>query len=91
MLKKFLLLLILFFACVFAAFADTGYKFDGFISDGAGVLSNKSKTSLNGVLYDLQTKTGADIAVVTVKSLDGRPIEDVALQIGRDYKVGSKD
>src|SRR5699024_2796637 len=41
--------------------------------------------------YDLQTKTGADIAVATVKSLDGRPVESVAIQIGRDFKVGSKD
>ena len=91
MCKKFLLLIIVFFSCILTVFADTGYKFDGFICDNAGILTPKAKSAINGFLYDLQTKTGADIAVATVKSLDGRHVESVAIQIGRDFKVGSKD
>lgn len=45
MCKKFLLLIIVFFSCILTVFADTGYKFDGFICDNAGILTPKAKTA----------------------------------------------
>ena len=65
--------------------------FKGFIADEANVLSEQVKTDLNMTLWDLQKKSGADIAVVIVNSLNGRYIEDVAVDIGRTYKVGAKE
>ena len=92
MLKK--LLFIIFFSLVFcfcqSAFCDSVYNFDGFISDNAGVLNSRAKASINALMWDLQKKTGADVAVVTVKSLDGRSVEETALNIGRKYKIGKK-
>lgn len=49
-----------------------------------------AKNSINAFLWDLQKKTGADIAVVTVKSLDGKSIEQTALDVGREFKIGEK-
>ena len=40
---------------------------------------------------DLYNKTGAQIVVVTVNSLDGMSVEDYALQTFRSYGIGSKD
>lgn len=73
-----------------SSFADSSYNFDGFISDNAKVLNIQAKDSINALLWDLQKKTGTDIAVVTVKSLDGRSIEETALDIGRKFKLGEK-
>ena len=41
-------------------------------------------------LWDLQKKSGADLVVVTLPSLNGRSVEDVAIDIGRSYKLGAK-
>lgn len=66
-------------------------NFEGFIADEAHILSDGVKNDLNVTLLDLQKKSGADIAVVTLNSLDGTSVEDTALQIGRTYKVGSRE
>lgn len=66
-------------------------NFDGFIADEANLLSKDIKYDLNMTLWDLQKKSGADIAVITLPSLEGKSVEDTALEIGRTYKIGSKD
>lgn len=73
------------------AHADIKLDFKGFIADEADILPKDIKNDLNMTLWDLQKKSGADIAVVIVNSLGGRTVEDVALDIGRTYKVGSKE
>lgn len=62
----------------------------GYVNDFAYVLSDDSTAKLNGIIKELQSKTGAEVVVVTLKSLDGYPIEDVGLAIGRQWKVGQK-
>ena len=89
MLKKILIAAV-FIVTSQLAFADSSYHFNAFISDNAGVLNKSTEDSINAFLWDLQKKTGSDIAVVTVKSLDGRSIEETALEIGREYKLGKK-
>ncbi len=63
--------------------------FNGFIADEANLLSPEIKKDLNMTLLDLQKKSGADIAVVTLPSLNGKTVEEVALDIGRSYKLGA--
>lgn len=91
MLKK--ILLIIFF-CFVTNFAQAEYKAPlalGYVNDYAHVLSRESVTKLDSIIKELQVKTGAEVVVVTLKSLDGYPIEDVGLEIGRQWKVGQKD
>ncbi len=90
MFKRCWLLIVglLLFCCVQANAMDL--KFTGFVADQAGVLSNQSVNDINMMLWDLQKKTGSDIAVVTLNSLNGRDVNDVAIQIGREYKLGDK-
>ena len=64
-------------------------KFTGFIADEANLLSPQVKNDLNMTLWDLQKKSGADLVVVTLPSLNGRSVEEVALDIGRSYKLGA--
>ena len=64
-------------------------KFTGFIADEANVLSPQVENDLNMTLWDLQKKSGADLVVVTLPSLNGGTVEEVALDIGRSYKLGA--
>src|SRR6185295_20123817 len=41
------------------------------------------------VIQDVRTKSGGEIVVVTLPDLKGRAPSDVALQIGRQWKVGA--
>ena len=88
--KKWLLICLLLFI-VLPANALQQLNFKGFIADEANLLSDQVKNDLNMTLWDLQKKSGADIAVVTLQSLDGKSVEQTALEIGRTYKIGSKE
>lgn len=90
MLKKiFVSFLFSFFIMNFlTAFAVEQLYFNRFVADNAGVLDTKSERALNRRISDLQRRTSADIAVVTIRTLRGQSIEDAALEIGRKYNVG---
>lgn len=62
----------------------------GYVNDFAGVISSANKSTLDSYLKELDKKTGAEVAVVTLPSLKGNSIEDVALDIGRKWGVGKK-
>lgn len=89
--KSLLVILVLALFTSIQANALQDLNFKGFIADEANILSENTKYDLNMTLWDLQKKSGADIAVVVLPSLEGRRVEDVALEIGRKYKVGSKE
>jgi uncharacterized protein len=64
---------------------------DGFVTDTASVLSTEEETNIEKVLKDFRDRTSNEIAVVIIPSLDGEILEDVALQIGRKWGVGTKE
>lgn len=62
----------------------------GYVNDFAGVISTENKDNLNSYLKELDKKTSAEVAVVTLTSLKGNSIEDVSLGIGRNWGIGKK-
>jgi len=62
----------------------------GYVSDFASVLSPESKNQLEAYCTAVEQSTGAQIALVTVSSLEGEPVEDVANAIFRGWGVGEK-
>jgi uncharacterized protein len=60
----------------------------GFVNDFAGVIPAAAATRMEALLRDVQEKTRGDIAVVTLADIGDRPASDVALQIGRQWKLG---
>lgn len=62
----------------------------GFVNDYAGVIQAGTKSKLEGSLQALEKKTGVEIAVVTVQSLDERPIEDYAVDLYKTWGIGKK-
>jgi uncharacterized protein len=95
-------LLICFFAClalgglfVRPALAETVDQVvaeakQGYITDLAAVLSPGGRAQLTALCAELKEKTNAQIAVVTIKSLDGRPIEDFSVDLATRLGIGPK-
>lgn len=64
---------------------------DFFVNDYAGVLSRDTKAYIMDKSASLEQETGAQIVVLTVKSLDGEDPETYALNVGRQWGIGDKD
>jgi len=62
----------------------------GYVNDFAGVLSQSGRDQLTALCTEVDQKTKAQIAVVTVKSLDGQAIEDYAVNLATKWGVGPK-
>jgi len=60
------------------------------VSDYAGVLSRAQASSLEGLLLDLERKTGAQVAVVILPSLEGGQIDDFANHLYERWGIGKK-
>jgi len=62
----------------------------GYVSDFAGVIGEADRAPLESYCGAVERSTGAQMALVTIQSLDGEPIEDVANTIFRAWGVGQK-
>jgi uncharacterized protein len=65
-------------------------KPQGYINDFAGVLSPSTKQQLTDLATELDQKTKSQLAVVTVHSLDGQPIDDYSIGLAEKWGIGSK-
>ena len=62
----------------------------GFVSDFAGVIDQPTRSKLTNLIRELQQKTGAEIAVVTVETTQPLTPFDYALKIFETWKPGAK-
>ena len=62
----------------------------GYVSDFAGVVDPAAKAQLEAYAAAVERATGAQMALVTIASLEGEPIEDVANTLFRAWGVGRK-
>ena len=62
----------------------------GFVNDFAGVLTAEQKSSLEQNLQDFEKKTTNEISVVTIKNLQGETIENYAVKLFEQWKIGKK-
>lgn len=60
------------------------------VMDSAGVFSSSGKQNLGNFLVDLNNRTGIQIAVLVVNSLDGEDIESFSLRHAELFKLGQK-
>ena len=65
-------------------------KPEGYVSDFAHVIDAAGKSQLDAYAAAVQQATGAQMALVTIPSLEGEPIDDVANTIFRAWGVGEK-
>ena len=65
-------------------------KPEGYVSDFAQVIDPASRSQLEAYAASVEQATGAQMAFVTIPSLEGEPIEDVANTIFHSWGVGQK-
>ncbi len=68
----------------------TGIHPQGYVTDLAGVVDEETKARIEALCTEVEQKTGAQIAVVTVKSLDDQPIENYAHDLFKAIGIGDK-
>jgi len=83
------LLVTLFMAVAGLAQADLSMP-RHYVEDYANVINSPDEQSLNGVLQELEQKTGAQYIVLTVETTGGLPIEQFAIELAEKWKLGQK-
>lgn len=87
-----LLSFFIFFFFIFAisVFAQTFPKPQGYVNDFADLYSASFEKELESDLTTLESSTSAEIAVVTVDTLQDTPIEDYAVKLFENWKIGKR-
>lgn len=62
----------------------------GFVNDFAGILTPEQKQTLETSLADYEKTSGNEIAVALIKSLGGDTVENVAVRVFEEWKIGKK-
>jgi uncharacterized protein len=68
-----------------------GLQPQGFVNDFAGLFEPAKRSELESYLREVKTQTGAEIAVVTLKNLDGGEIDDFANRLFAKWGIGQKE
>lgn len=64
---------------------------DFFVNDFANVIDDDVENELQSIGASLYKQTTAQVVVVTVNSLDGYDVNEYALELGREWGVGSEE
>jgi uncharacterized protein len=62
----------------------------GYVTDVAGVIRADKTAELEALGTELEQKTGAQLAIVTVRSLEGQSVEYYAVDLFRQLGIGAK-
>ncbi|MBI3703068.1 MAG: TPM domain-containing protein [Rhizobiales bacterium] len=73
-----------------AAFTLNLPALTGRVVDQANIIAADTRDALTGKLADLEAKSGIQLVVATVASLEGQEIEPYANQLFRSWKLGEK-
>ena len=62
----------------------------GRVNDYASILSSSTKQQLEGILAELEKTDSTQIAVLTIPSLEGEPLEEFSIKVADQWKIGQK-
>jgi uncharacterized protein len=62
----------------------------GYVTDLAGVIASEARMRLEALCTEVEQKTGAQMAIVTVTSLEGEIVDNYAVDLFKQLGVGSK-
>jgi uncharacterized protein len=75
---------------VIAAFALNLPALTGRVVDRANIIPAETRSAIESKLADLESKSGIQLVVATVASLEGQEIEPYANELFRSWKLGQK-
>lgn len=61
----------------------------GYVNDFANVIPPDAEQRITALAERLNAATRGDMVVVTLPDLGGRPVEEVSLRLGREWKIGA--
>ena len=76
-------------SCTAAALPNPTNEF--FVNDFANVIDGETEQYIQAVAVQLQEKTTAQVVVVTIRSLQGEPLEDVAYKLFKEWGIGTAE
>jgi uncharacterized protein len=62
----------------------------GYVNDAAGILDANTRAELDALARETEQATTAEIAIVTVQSLDGMTVEEYASRLFGEWGIGKK-
>jgi len=62
----------------------------GRVNDTAGMLPVETRERVEVKLAELEKSTGSQVAVLTIASLEGEPLEEYSLKVAQTWKLGRK-
>jgi uncharacterized protein len=87
--KQAVLLSFLFLLIPLSVFSIPSSK--GYVSDYAGIISKEDSAVITAVASEIKEKTGAEIAILTVKSISPYgSIEEYAVETAEEWGIGEK-
>jgi len=94
---KILIFLFIIYFCMFF-FISPAYgqevdypDYSGYVNDFAGLLDDASRYDLESLISGIEKNTGAEIAVVTINTLEGITIEEYAAVLFEKWGIGKAD
>ena len=92
--KNFIKISFIILFCIFvnlqSANAVNYPKLTGRVVDEYNLLDLETKKQLARISYDEEKRSGNQIVIVTVKSLQGQSVEDYAMNLGNFWGIGQK-
>lgn len=85
--------IVLMFSLSFSSYAISLPKptNDFFVNDYVDIIDEEDESEIMKIGADLYEQTTAQVVVVTINSLDGYDVDEYALELGREWGVGSKE
>lgn len=62
-----------------------------FVNDFAGVIDSEIERDIQNIAVQLHERTSAQVVVVTIESLEGQPIEEYAVNLYREWGIGTAE
>lgn len=76
--------------CLTPVFAKEPKLLTSPITDEVGILSSTQITHLQSVISEIESKTGAQVFLYIIESLEGENLESYSLQVAEQSKIGQK-
>lgn len=86
--KTIITLAITFLMILPLVMAVPAYK--GYVTDNANILGEWAP-QIEELIKEIEKNTTAEIAVLTIESLEGRPLEEYSLEVAESWGVGKED
>lgn len=64
-------------------------KIDGHVTDNVGVLSSSTRRSLEGMLADVKSKSGIEMGILIIPTLEGFSIEEASIKVAETWQLGT--